>query len=317
MEEIQETFRLFVPLEKSVEMDANGDYIVQGVISSDDEDEQADSISPEGMDTAYFLSKGWIKWEHGNAPNQFIGEPVEVKIGQFDHPSLNKSVNGVFVKGRLFANRDLAMQAVVAIEDLQKSQSSRRVGWSIEGGVVERDRQTGKIIKSVLRNVVLTMNPVNTMTYAELVKSFTKGDGLPMGDNQQQQQQDQNLNTADISAQLGGLEKSLTLLIKKQGEDSVLIKSLETKLDALSNENVELRKSLNQPQQRQSVLGQRDLNTIKRPDDKELTRQEVLATLEKSFEAGELTASEVIRFETGTPLERLSLPTSVKEKLGV
>ncbi|MGF6354063.1 hypothetical protein ABIE27_001973 [Paenibacillus sp. 4624] len=313
MEEIQDTFRLFVPLSKAVEMDAAGDYIVQGVISSDDTDEQQDSISPEGMDTSYFLSKGWIKWEHGNAPSQFIGEPVEVKIGQYNHPTLNKSVNGVFVKGRLFANRDLAMQAVVAIEDLQKSQSSRTVGWSIEGGVVERDRQTGKIIKSVLRNVVLTMNPVNTMTYAELVKSFTKGDGLLMADNQQQVQ-----NTQDISAQLGGLEKSLTLLIKKQGEDSVLIKSLETKLDSLSAENVELRKSLNQPQQRQSVLGQRDLNTIARPEGgKEMTKQEVLGVLEKSFEAGELAGSEVIRFETGTPLERLALPATVKTQLGL
>ncbi|MDQ0719800.1 hypothetical protein QF049_001061 [Paenibacillus sp. W4I10] len=315
MEEIQDTFRLFVPLSKSVEVDDKGDYIVQGVISSDDTDEQQDSISPEGMDTNYFLDKGWIKWEHGNAPNQFIGEPVEVKIGQFEHPTLNKSVNGVFVKGRLFANRDLAMQAVVAIEDLQKSQSSRSVGWSIEGGVVERDRQTGKIIKSVLRNVVLTMNPVNTMTYAELVKSFTKGDGLPMADNQQQQQAQ---STQDISAQLGGLEKSLTLLIKKQGEDSVLIKSLETKLDTLSAENVELRKSLNQPQQRQSVLGQRDLTTIARPEGgKEMTKQEVLGVLEKSFEAGELAGSEVIRFETGTPLDRLALPATVKTQLGL
>ncbi|WP_028590350.1 hypothetical protein [Paenibacillus massiliensis] len=314
MEEIQDTFRLFVPLEKSVEVDAAGDYIVQGVISSDDTDEQDDSISPEGMDTSYFLDKGWIKWEHGNAPNQFIGEPVEVKIGQFEHPTLHKSVNGVFVKGRLFANRDLAMQAVVAIEDLQKSQSSRSVGWSIEGGVVERDRQTGKIIKSVLRNVVLTMNPVNTMTYAELVKSFTKGDGLTMADNQQQQPQ----GTHDISAQLGGLEKSLTLLIKKQGEDSAIIKSLETKLDTLSAENVELRKSLNQPQQRQSVLGQRDLTTITRPEGgKEMTRQEVLGVLEKSFEAGELSGTEVIRFETGTPLDRLALPATVKTRLGL
>ncbi|URJ36601.1 hypothetical protein MF625_001020 [Paenibacillus polymyxa] len=313
MEDIKDTFRLFVPLEKSVEMDANGDYIVQGIISSDDTDEQADSITPDGMDTSYFLSKGWIKWEHGNDPDQFIGEPETVHVGKFNHPTLNKSVNGVFIKGRLYANREMSLKAVVAIEDLQKSHSTRRVGWSIEGGVVERDRQTGKIIKSVLRNVVLTMNPVNTMTYAELVKSFTKGDGSIMTTNQQPE-----ANTTEISAQLGGLEKSLALIIKKQGESETLIKSLETKVDSLTTENEELRKSLNQPQQRKGTTGQRDYTTITRPNGGgELTKTEILDVLEKSFETGELKGSEVIRFETGTPLQALNLPVSVKEKLGL
>ncbi|KAF6569090.1 hypothetical protein G9G53_22645 [Paenibacillus sp. EKM206P] len=313
MEAIQDTFRLFVPLEKSVEMDANGDYIVQGIISSDDTDEQADSISPDGMDTSYFLEKGWIKWEHGNNPDQFIGEPQDVRVGRFKHPTLNKSINGVFIKGRLFANREMSLKAVVAIEDLQKSHSTRRVGWSIEGGVVERDRQTGKIIKSVLRNVVLTMNPVNTMTYAELVKSFTKGDEFSMTDNQQPE-----TNVAEIGVQLGGLEKSIMHLIKKQGESNELIKSLETKVDNLSSENEELRKSLNQPQPRKGATGQRDYTTITRPNGGgEMTKQDVLGILEKSFEAGEMSMSDVIRYEMNGSLEQIALPASVKEKLGV
>ncbi|WP_025684566.1 hypothetical protein [Paenibacillus maysiensis] len=309
MEEIKDTFRLFVPLEKSIEMDANGDYIVQGIISSDDTDAQADSISPDGMDTSYFLEKGWIKWEHGNNPDQFIGEPEAVHVGKFNHPTLNKSVNGVFIKGRLYANREMSLKAVVAIEDLQKSHSTRRVGWSIEGGVVERDRVTGKVIKSVLRNVVLTMNPINTMTYAELVKSFnnTKEDGTNMTDNQNQ----------ELGAQLGGLEKSLTHLIKQQGESTELIKSLTSKVDTLSSENEELRKSLHMPQLRKSITGQRDLSTIRRPDGKELNKQEVKEVLEKSFETGDLAASEVVRFELGAPLQSLNLPSAVKEKLGL
>lgn len=174
-----DTYRLFVPIQgdellKSVEIDENGDYIVQGVMTSEDKDEEEDSITPEGMDCTYFLDKGWIKYEHGNSPSQFIGEPVEVKVGQFEHPTLHKLVKGIFVKGRLFAQRELAKQAVAAIEDLQKSKTKRTMGWSIEGNVKERDRKTGKIVKSVLRNVVLTMNPVNTMTWAELAKSFSK-----------------------------------------------------------------------------------------------------------------------------------------------
>lgn len=177
----QDTYHLWVPilddednLLKSVEVDENGDYIVQGVMTSDEKDEENDRIDPEGMDCSYFLTKGWIKYEHGNRPEQFIGEPLEVRVGQFTHPKLQKTVNGIFVKGRLFAQRALAREAVKTIQDLQKSNTKRCMGWSIEGQVKERDRKTGKIIKSVLRNVVLTMNPVNTSTWAELAKSFAK-----------------------------------------------------------------------------------------------------------------------------------------------
>ena len=174
---MENTYRVFVPIEdhdmmKSVEVDENGDYIVQGVMSSDDLDEEGDNIEPGGMDCSYFLQKGWIKYEHGKEPKQFIGEPLEVKVGRFTHPTLQKAVNGIFIKGRLFQQRELAQQAVKAIEDLQKSVTKRRMGWSIEGNVKERCRKTGRVKKSILRNVVLTMNPVNTLTWAELQKSF-------------------------------------------------------------------------------------------------------------------------------------------------
>lgn len=174
-----DSYQLFVPIEdhdllKSVSVDENGDYIVQGVMTSDAMDEEDDSITPEGMDCSYFLEKGWVKYEHGNKPDQFIGEPVEVKVGRFEHPTLMKSVNGIFVKARLFAARAMTKQAIEAMNDLQKSNTKRRMGWSIEGNVKARDKDSGKIVKSVLRNVVLTMNPVNTTTWAELAKSFAK-----------------------------------------------------------------------------------------------------------------------------------------------
>lgn len=181
---LNDKYHIFVPIEdnelvKSIEVDENGDYIVQGVMSSDGTDEEDDSINPDGMDCSYFLEKGWIKYEHGKNPNQFIGEPLEVKVGRFDHPTiLNKSVNGVFVKARLFANRDLTQQAVQAMTDLQKSHTKRRMGWSIEGNVVKRHPKTQKVLKSIIRNCVLTMNPVNTDTWAEIAKSFDKGHEL-------------------------------------------------------------------------------------------------------------------------------------------
>lgn len=177
------TYRFWIPIEdtdmlKAIETDSNGDYIVQGVMTTDDRDEESDQIDPVGMDCSYFLKKGWIKYEHGNNPNQFIGEPLEIRVGRFTHPTLGKVVNGVFVKGRLFKNRELAQQAVQTIKDLQKSDTNRRMGWSIEGNVQERDPKTGKIVKSILRNVALTMNPINTNTWVEFAKSFASNHEL-------------------------------------------------------------------------------------------------------------------------------------------
>ena len=176
-----DSYSAWVPIDndliKSIEIDENGDYIVQGVMTADNLDEEDDSIAPEGMDCSYFLDKGWVKYEHGNNPQQFIGEPLEVKIGQFTHPTRHEVVNGIFVKTRLFANRKLAQEAIQTMQDLQKSNTKRTMGWSIEGNVLKRN-SSGKVVRSVLRNLVLTMNPVNTITWAELAKSFAKNHEL-------------------------------------------------------------------------------------------------------------------------------------------
>lgn len=524
-------YHLWVPIVdnelcKSIEVDENGDYIVQGVMTSDDKDEESDVIDPGGMDCSYFLEKGWIKYEHGNNPDQFIGEPLEIRLGTFKHPKLNKSIHGIFVKGRLFANRELARKAVQTIQDLQKSNTKRCMGWSIEGNVVERDRKTGKILKSVLRNVVLTMNPVNTMTWVELAKSFAKnhevtisceevdksldtsgmaeimpqslegaepieqptelehpteeqqekfikllrkmveefrlnkalalhmldqptaeleadvvryanrhglsnresmlfakyiaerhpllksmfipdgGDKMSLldildeeleelrksmaeddeeeeekdGDEEDEEEQGEGEEgedeadsdedsdeeedeeddekteksfasplrkslsrqhrqafevsdflsdmTDEIGFQLSGLQKSVTLTAKKQEK---LLKSMATMLqslqdlaaqvEALKEENATLQKSLDevlsQPIGRKSVVSGREYQTLSKSANAQPASVNVREVLEKSFEAGELDGTELIRFENGVPLHMLNLPASVKRELGL
>ena len=235
-----DSYHIWVPIEdhdllKSVDVDENGDYIVQGVMTSDDVDEEKDSIDPEGMDCSYFLEKGWIKYEHGNRPEQFIGEPLEIRVGRFEHPTLKKSVHGIFVKGRLFANRELARQAVKTIQDLQKSNTKRRMGWSIEGHVKERCRKTGKILKSMLRNVVLTMNPVNTMTWVELAKSFAKNHQLEINMEETSKSMDTDALHAITPQSIEGYEpekdpqEEWIKLFRKFVRENALKKSLRNK----------------------------------------------------------------------------------------
>ncbi len=52
-----------------------------------------------------------------------------------------------------------------------------RVGMSVEGKVIERDAKNPTIIKRCLiKNVALTMNPVNQDTFADIVKSMSTGE---------------------------------------------------------------------------------------------------------------------------------------------
>lgn len=169
-------FQFGVPIEKSY-TDENGDVIVEGIASAPQQDHQGEHLDPKGFVLDYFEKSGWIKWEHKGAhgpagPSQFIGEPLEAKItpeGQF------------YLKARLYPHMPLTQEVVTALDGLEKSHSSRQMGFSIEGQALQRDpKNPTKVLKAVIRNVVLTMNPVNGGTWARLAKSLTDGDALTM-----------------------------------------------------------------------------------------------------------------------------------------
>jgi hypothetical protein len=62
---------------------------------------------------------------------------------------------------------------------MEKSKSKRRPGFSIEGIPLERDPFNKKrITKAKITNVAFTMSPVNTNSYAEIVKGQQKADYL-------------------------------------------------------------------------------------------------------------------------------------------
>lgn len=163
--------KFFFPVEISKSyQDENGDWIVEGIASNGTRDWDGESIEPKGLDyKSYFLNKGFIKWEHGKNPENFIGEPLEAKITK----------DGFYIKGRLYKHAPLARQAVETIEALEKSGARRKIGFSIEGSVLERNpKNPKKILKAIVRNVALTANPVNDTTWAALVKSLNGSDAL-------------------------------------------------------------------------------------------------------------------------------------------
>jgi hypothetical protein len=157
-----------VEITKSTVDPVTGNVYVEGVANTGRRDEQDEQLVPEGIDYSYFLKKGHIKWEHHDRkgivqPDQFVGEPLEARI----------TPEGFFIKGMLYGKHKYTKKIVEQMETLEKSGASRRMGFSIEGGAVKRDpNDPGRVTKSIIRNVALTMNPVDSGAWARIAKSF-------------------------------------------------------------------------------------------------------------------------------------------------
>ena len=158
-------FKFVMPAD--IEKSKDGEWKVSGLASTGNIDRQGEIILPSGIDaTPIANGKGFFNFDHDNSP--------ESTIGLLD--GYRKSDKGMFVTGRLFKNHTKAKAIYEIMTSLGKSDKGR-VGMSVEGKVIERDPMNPKIIKKcVVKNVALTMNPVNTETYADIIKSFSSAE---------------------------------------------------------------------------------------------------------------------------------------------
>lgn len=155
-------FKFVIPAEISKSKD--GEWRVAGLASTSSVDRQGEIIIPEGIDaTPIAKGKGFFNWDHDNSP--------ENTVGVLD--SYKKGSGGMYVEGRLFKNHTRAKAIYEIMSSLNKGDTGR-IGMSVEGKVIERDKNNPSIIKRCLiKNVALTMSPVNQDTYADIVKSMS------------------------------------------------------------------------------------------------------------------------------------------------
>lgn len=153
-----ERFHFWMPVE--VIKKSEGERIIQGIASTPDRDLQGEVVMQNGIDYGYFMKKGWINDDHNKGPEHKVGEPLECKITK----------KGFWVKARLYKGLDRAEHWWKLIKALDENQSDRKIGFSIEGKILRRDGKT--IQKCWLTDVAITSSPVNTNTWAEIVKSL-------------------------------------------------------------------------------------------------------------------------------------------------
>jgi hypothetical protein len=210
-----EDFTFFAPLEKSflekalTTKDDDPDpfsWKVGGYASSSDTDLEGESLIPGGIDFEYFLRFGWLNDDHQKGAAHKLGIPTEAYIDG----------KGFYVKGYLLKGVPEARGTFLLMKELATGNHPRKVGFSVEGKVLKQEGT--KIIKSWVKDVAITANPINTSTYANLVKSLSKYDvkkpeidkGLSAGYETQNQ-------TGGDSLRVQDLERKLKILTNKEG----------------------------------------------------------------------------------------------------
>ena len=156
-------FHFFVPIEAVVKAKGDKDETrwVQGIASTSTKDLQGEVVNQNGIDYGYFLKYGYINDDHKDGPEHKVGEPVECRMTK----------KGLWVKAKLYKGKERSDFWWEHINALEGNKSSRKVGFSIQGKIIRRSGNT--ILKCWLQDVAITASPVNTNTWAEIVKSLS------------------------------------------------------------------------------------------------------------------------------------------------
>lgn len=165
-----EEFFFFVPFNKStttVYEDSEGKRIIEGIASTEDKDLQNEKVIQKGIDLSYFNKHGTLNWDHKPEPQYIVGEPLDSR----------HTDKGLYLKGLLYKDHQIADGIWELAKSMEKSGSSRKLGFSIQGRVLRKSNgpSGSKNIESCwLQAIAVTAHPINTHTYLDVVKALSQ-----------------------------------------------------------------------------------------------------------------------------------------------
>jgi hypothetical protein len=154
-------FHFFMEVDRIEKSEKDGKRWIQGIASTNHRDLQGEVVLQNGIDYSYFLSDGYINDDHKDGPENKVGEPTECRITQ----------KGLWIKAWLYKGKERSEYWWEHINVLKQNNSNRKVGFSIQGKILRREGNT--IAKCWLQDIAITASPVNTNTWAEIVKSLS------------------------------------------------------------------------------------------------------------------------------------------------
>ena len=130
---------------------------IAGIISTDREDRQAERILQDGLTFDDFLAHGWMNDNHSAKTTDILGYPETVqqfKVGDTLPDGQVAEANCTWMEGFLLDTPD-----ATKVWELARSlaKTNRRLGYSVEGQIVERTGANDSVIaKAKVRNVAIT-----------------------------------------------------------------------------------------------------------------------------------------------------------------
>jgi hypothetical protein len=173
-------FKFWAPIEISKGEDAKGEEVMKlgGIASTIDEDADGEFLDPNGFDIDDFRNVGVVNWHHQakDQPATIIGEPTKVELRP----------DGFYVETTLYKSSKVAQDVWELAQTMKRDSKTRRLGYSIEGQVVERGSDDENnpayniVKKSKITGLAITHMPKNPKTFAEIIKGFS-GDAMSEG----------------------------------------------------------------------------------------------------------------------------------------
>lgn len=176
-------FNMFVPIDIKESIKKNDDtpsersWYLQGYATTTDLDRQDDIVDPAGIDISYFMNHGYINYEHKQGDFYKVGVPTE---GTYVDPDV-----GLYLECKLYKENPYAKSMWDLANNISKSGVDRKLGFSVEGFCLARDKDDPRIMRKLrVTNVAVTTNPANPQaTWEHIMKSFQAGYGITPEDS--------------------------------------------------------------------------------------------------------------------------------------
>lgn len=172
-------FKVFATVDAFEKSGAEYPMRIGGICSTGRLDRQGEKIVQKGLDFTRFIAEGWFNDNHGQSSTDVVGYPTDARYVQKGEQLPNGQQAreaGWWVEGYLIGEKGRQLWELTR----SLSKSPRKLGFSIEGSVVERKKgDSGTIARAAVRNVAITHCPVAFGTeLVALAKALSAGHGV-------------------------------------------------------------------------------------------------------------------------------------------
>lgn len=201
-------FNFWCPVEisKAIDQETGEELmLLGGIASTADEDSDGEFLDPKGFDIKPLIESGMVNWHHQakTCPATIVGEPLKAEIKK----------EGLYIETKLYPSSQVARDIWELAKTLDKDSSTRRLGYSIEGKVLERKSENRnspdykKITKAIITGVAITHQPKNPKTFANIIKGEIGDDFVE--DEQTKETADKKQQEEKYYKEVGIKDKSL------------------------------------------------------------------------------------------------------------